>query len=84
MIPSPMNPTFDDVDDDIFNTIVVAFVVGDRCFENGDDSSEASEAITAVTIVEFWIRCVSASLSVLVGVVWLVLLTMGKLEDVFG
>jgi hypothetical protein len=53
-------------------------------FENGDDSSEASEAITAVAIVEFWIRCVSASLSVLVGVVWLVLLTMGKLEDVFG
>jgi len=52
--------------------------------ENGDDSSEASEVITTVAIVEFWIRCVSASLSVLVGVVWLVLLAMGKLEDVFG
>jgi hypothetical protein len=55
--------------------------------ENGDendDSSEASEAITTIAIVEFWIRCFSASLSVLVGVVWLVLLAMGKLEDVFG
>ncbi len=33
---------------------------------------------------EFWIRCASASMSLLVGMLWLVLLAMGKLEDVFG
>ena len=33
---------------------------------------------------EFWIRCASASMSLLVGVLWLALLAMGKLEDVFG
>ena len=39
---------------------------------------------TASVKVEFGIRCFSASLSLLVGVLWLVLLAMGKLEDVFG
>mmetsp|Transcript_14448 Transcript_14448/g.23902 ORF Transcript_14448/g.23902 Transcript_14448/m.23902 type:complete len:246 (+) Transcript_14448:400-1137(+) len=33
---------------------------------------------------EFRIECASASLSVLVGLLWLVLLATGKLEDVFG
>jgi ABC-type nickel/cobalt efflux system permease component RcnA len=32
---------------------------------------------------EFWIECISASLSILVGVTWLVLLSIGKLEEVF-
>ena len=50
----------------------------------GEDEDEVEKATTSVAIVEFWIRCFSASLSVLVGVVWLVLLSMGKLEDVFG
>jgi len=49
-----------------------------------EDEDEVEKATTSVAIVEFWIRCFSASLSVLVGVVWLVLLSMGKLEDVFG
>lgn len=33
--------------------------------------------------LEFQIHCFSAGLSILVGVTWLVLLSMGKLEDVF-
>lgn len=33
---------------------------------------------------EFRIECASASLSILVGVMWLALLATGKLEDVFG
>eukprot|EP00980_Cylindrotheca_fusiformis_P026552 scaffold16396_cov140-Cylindrotheca_fusiformis.AAC.13 len=33
--------------------------------------------------VEFQIHCFSSGLSILVGVTWLVLLSMGKLEDVF-
>jgi hypothetical protein len=32
---------------------------------------------------EFQIECVSASLSILVGITWLTLLSIGKLEDVF-
>jgi ABC-type nickel/cobalt efflux system permease component RcnA len=32
---------------------------------------------------EFLIECASASLSILVGVTWLILLSIGKLEDVF-
>ena len=51
--------------------------------ENDNDTPERSSPVPAIVIVEFWIRCFSASLSVLVGVVWLVLLAMGKLEDVF-
>jgi hypothetical protein len=52
----------------------------------GSESEETLESSSsdAVAVVEFWIRCASASLSVLVGVTWLVLLAMGKLEDVFG
>jgi len=52
--------------------------------DEDEDEDEVEKATTSVAIVEFWIRCFSASLSVLVGVVWLVLLSMGKLEDVFG
>jgi len=53
-----------------------------RSIQNNDnDNDDSSEA---AAVVEFWIRCFSSSLSVLVGVVWLVLLAMGKLEDVFG
>lgn len=43
-----------------------------------------SHAPGASVKVEFGIRCFSALLSLLVGVTWLVLLAMGKLEDVFG
>jgi len=32
---------------------------------------------------EFWVEFISAILSVIVGVVWIVLLSTGKLEDVF-
>jgi len=37
----------------------------------------------AITSREFWIESLSASLSILVGVAWLILLSIGKLEDVF-
>jgi hypothetical protein len=32
---------------------------------------------------EFIMECISASLSIIVGILWLVLLACGKLEDVF-
>jgi ABC-type nickel/cobalt efflux system permease component RcnA len=33
---------------------------------------------------EFYVQCASALLSIIVGVLWLVLLGLGKLEDIFG
>ena len=52
--------------------------------ESANNNINATADDAAVMVVEFWIRCFSASLSLVVGVVWLVLLAMGKLEDVFG
>jgi hypothetical protein len=42
-----------------------------------------SSSLGRQTRLEFQIHCFSASLSILVGITWLVLLSMGKLEDVF-
>ncbi len=50
----------------------------------GSQQQDNNGAPAASFKVEFGIRCFSASLSLLVGVAWLVLLAMGKLEDVFG
>ncbi|OEU21834.1 hypothetical protein FRACYDRAFT_177935 [Fragilariopsis cylindrus CCMP1102] len=51
--------------------------------DDDDDDCDDLE-VSSLMIVEFWIRCVSASMSLLVGVTWLVLLAMGKLEDIMG
>ena len=42
-----------------------------------------SSSVSRRTNLEFQIRCFSAGLSILVGITWLVLLSIGKLEDVF-
>jgi hypothetical protein len=42
-----------------------------------------SSGLGRQTHLEFQIHCFSSSLSILVGITWLVLLSMGKLEDVF-
>ena len=53
--------------------------------KNSDDDDDRDDLeVSSLVIVEFWIRCVSASMSLLVGVTWLVLLAMGKLEDIMG
>jgi hypothetical protein len=39
--------------------------------------------LSMTTNLEFQIHCFSSSLSILVGITWLVLLSVGKLEDVF-
>ena len=42
-----------------------------------------SSTVGRRTHLEFHIHCFSSSLSILVGITWLVLLSLGKLEDVF-
>jgi hypothetical protein len=42
-----------------------------------------SKGLGQQTKLEFQIHCFSASLSILVGITWLVLLSVGKLDDVF-
>ena len=52
-----------------------------NCDNNDDDNDGIN---SSKIVVEFWIRSISASLSLIVGILWLVLLYLGKLEDVFG
>lgn len=42
-----------------------------------------SSSVGKKTNMEFQIHCFSSALSILVGITWLVLLSLGKLEDVF-
>ena len=61
---------------------------------NEDDSSgdgenenvlevHTSDTPYATSYREFWIECISASFSIIVGMLWLVLLSLGKLDEVF-
>jgi len=48
----------------------------------GDNDGNVTNARGAAQR-QFWIECLSACLSIVVGITWLVLLSIGKLDDIF-